>query len=104
MELLLSSEQALIKDSAAAFAKAVSRRQGSSYRPSAEELREAGSNGFLSMLVAEQHGGGGLSIFELCLFAEQLGEQLALFPFVHAVAGVLGLSGSDNCRAYVSIG
>ena len=51
------------------------------------------------MLVAEQHGGGGLSVVELCLFAEQLGEQLALFPFVHAVAGVLGLSGSNNFRA-----
>jgi len=31
MELLLSSEQALVKDSAAAFAKAVSERHGSSH-------------------------------------------------------------------------
>ncbi|MGD9713413.1 MAG: acyl-CoA dehydrogenase, partial [Thermomicrobiales bacterium] len=94
-----SSEQTLVKGSAAAFAKAVSERHGSLHRTFAEQLREAGSNGFLSMLAGEQNGGGGLTIVELCLLAEQLGEQLALFPFVHAIAGVMGLSESDGLQA-----
>jgi alkylation response protein AidB-like acyl-CoA dehydrogenase len=85
MELYLTEEQALLRDSAAKFAEAAgpkvargSRQQDPSFAPA--RLREAAELGWLGILVPESAGGLGLGLTELALVLEQAGRGLMCEP------------------------
>jgi alkylation response protein AidB-like acyl-CoA dehydrogenase len=85
MELNLTSEQALLRDSAAKFIGAAGpkiarkfRNSDASFAP--QRLREAGELGWLGMLVPEAAGGLGLGLTELALVLEQAGRGLVCEP------------------------
>ncbi len=85
MELHLTSEQALLRDSAAKFVEAAGpkvargfRGQDSSFAPS--RLRQAGELGWLGTLVPGSAGGLGLGLTELALVLEQAGRGLVCEP------------------------
>src|SRR6266852_6305667 len=85
MELHLTSEQALLRDSAAKFIGAAGpkvargfRGQDPSFAPA--RLREAGELGWLGILVPESANGSGLGLTELALVLEQAGRGLVCEP------------------------
>ena len=85
MELHLTSEQTLLRDSAARFAMAAGpktvrglRDQDASFAPA--RLREAGEAGWLGILVPTSAGGLGLGLTELALLLEQAGRELLCEP------------------------
>ena len=85
MDLHLTSEQALLRDSAAKFIEAAGpkvarkfRGQASSFAPS--RLRHVGELGWLGMLVPGSAGGLGLGLTELALVLEQVGRGLVTEP------------------------
>jgi 3-oxochol-4-en-24-oyl-CoA dehydrogenase len=85
MEVRLTSEQRLLRDSAARFAAAAGPRIARGFRgrsPSFEpaRLREAGDLGWLGMLVPESNGGLGLGLTELSLVLQQAGRSLVCEP------------------------
>jgi alkylation response protein AidB-like acyl-CoA dehydrogenase len=92
MELVLSEEQALLRDSAAAFA----RQAGAGRGGCLDRMREAGRAGFLALLVTPELGGSGLSPFELCLVTQALGRERVMLPMAHAAAGIFALSLSQD--------
>jgi alkylation response protein AidB-like acyl-CoA dehydrogenase len=85
MELHLTSEQALLRDSAAKFVGAAGPKVARSLRDggcsfASQRLREAGDLGWLGILVPEAAGGQGLGITELALVLEQTGRGLVCEP------------------------
>ncbi len=85
MDLNLTSEQTLLRDSAAKFIGAAGPKVARGFReldPSfaPARLREAGKLGWLGMLVPEQAGGLGLGLTELALVLEQAGRGLICEP------------------------
>ena len=85
MDLHLTSEQALLRDSAAKFIEASGpkvargfRAQGSSVAPA--RLREAGELGWLGILVPDSAAGLGLGLTELALVLQQAGRGLVCEP------------------------
>jgi alkylation response protein AidB-like acyl-CoA dehydrogenase len=85
MDLHLTSEQALLRDSAAKFVAAAGPKPAREFRgrePSfaPERLREAGELGWLGMLVSNSAGGLGLGLTELALVLEQAGRGLTSEP------------------------
>jgi alkylation response protein AidB-like acyl-CoA dehydrogenase len=107
MELELTSDQELLRGSAARFIDAVCplatvRRlvDSDSGRP-ADYLRGAAELGWFAMLVGEEHGGGSVSgqgLLDLALIAEERGRGLQPGPFVsmNVVAAALEASGSTE--------
>jgi alkylation response protein AidB-like acyl-CoA dehydrogenase len=60
--------------------------------------------GWLGTAIAEEHGGLGLGMLELCVIAEELGRALAPVPFgstVYFFAEALKLAGSDAQKAAI---
>jgi alkylation response protein AidB-like acyl-CoA dehydrogenase len=60
--------------------------------------------GWLGTAIAEEHGGLGLGMLELCVIAEELGRALAPVPFgstVYFFAEALKLAGSDAQKASI---
>lgn len=58
--------------------------------------------GWLGTAIAEEHGGLGLGMLELCVLAEELGRALAPVPFsstVYGLAEAVKLAGSDAQKA-----
>jgi alkylation response protein AidB-like acyl-CoA dehydrogenase len=55
-----------------------------------EALTRAGADGWLSILVPEDKGGGGLGLVEACVVAEEFGRHLADIPYVSLIAGLKG--------------
>jgi alkylation response protein AidB-like acyl-CoA dehydrogenase len=53
-----------------------------------EALARAGADGWLSILVPEDKGGGGLGLVEACVVAEEFGRHLAAIPYVSLIAGL----------------
>ena len=97
MELHLTSEQALLRDSAVKFIAAAGpkvargfRRQAVSFAPA--RLRQAAEVGWLEMLVPESAGGLGLGLTEFALVLQQVGRGLVSEPIGLAAisAAVLG--------------
>jgi alkylation response protein AidB-like acyl-CoA dehydrogenase len=85
MELHLTSEQALLRDSAAKFIGAAGPKIARQFRDAdasfaPQRLREAGELGWLGVLVPEAAGGLGLGLTELALVLEQAGRGLVCEP------------------------
>jgi len=98
MELHLTSEQTLVRDSAAKFIAAAGpkvvrgfRGQDPSFAPA--RLRQAGELGWLGILVPSSMNGLGLGLTELALVLEQAGRGLVCEPIGLAAisAAALGL-------------
>jgi alkylation response protein AidB-like acyl-CoA dehydrogenase len=97
MELHLTSEQALLRDSAAKFVTGAGakvargfRGQEPSFAPA--RLREAGELGWLGILVPDSAGGLGLGLTELALVLEQAGRGLVCEPIGLAAAAAAALA------------
>src|SRR5262245_29512163 len=85
MDLHLTSEQTLLRDSAARFIEAAGpkvargfREQDPSFAP--ERLRQAAELGWLGMLAPASADGLGLGLTELALVLEQIGRGLVCEP------------------------
>src|SRR5262249_6210116 len=103
MELHLTSEQALLRDSAAKFIAAAGpkvargfRGQDPSFAPA--RLRQAGELGWLGMLVPSSMNGLDLGLTELALVLEQAGRGLVCEPIGLAAisAAALALGGRPH--------
>jgi 3-oxochol-4-en-24-oyl-CoA dehydrogenase len=94
MELLLTEEQTLLRDTAARLAAT----KGGPRR--ARALRDAGTEidrtawngmieaGWLSALVAETDGGLGLGLFDLALAIDAAGKQIVMAPLIEVAAAI----------------
>ena len=85
MDLHLTSEQTLLRDSAAKFTRQAGpkvargfRDRNPSFAPA--RLREAGELGWLGLLVPETAGGHGLGLIEMALVLQQVGRDLVCEP------------------------
>src|SRR6476660_5001529 len=97
MELNLTSEQGLLRDSAAKFIgtagpKIARKFRGSDARFAPQRLREAGELGWLGILVPESAGGLGLGLTELALVLEQAGRGLVCEPIGLAAISAAALA------------
>ncbi len=110
MELDLSSDQELLRDTAARFIDAtcplpvVRQLIGSKTGLPSDYLRGAGELGWFAMLVPEEDGGGSVSgegLRDLAIIAEERGRTLQPGPFVcmNIVAAALATAGSPQQRA-----
>ena len=97
MELHLTSEQALLRDSATKFVAAAGpkvahglRGRVPSFAPA--RLRQAGELGWLGMLVPSSVGGLGLGLAELALVLEQAGRGLICEPIGLAIIATAALA------------
>ncbi len=110
MELDLSSDQELLRETAARFIDAtcplsvVRQLIGSDAGVPTEYLRDAGQLGWFAMLVPEEYGGGSVSgegVHDLAIVAEERGRALQPGPFVpmNVVAAALAATGSPEQRA-----
>jgi alkylation response protein AidB-like acyl-CoA dehydrogenase len=85
MDLHLTSEQTLLRDSAAKFISAAGPKVARGFREhepgfAPARLQEAGDLGWLGILVPETAGGLGLGLTELALVLEQAGRGLVCEP------------------------
>jgi alkylation response protein AidB-like acyl-CoA dehydrogenase len=97
MELHLTSEQTLLRDSAAKFAgsagpKVARGLRGKTPGFSPARLREAGELGWLGMLVPASADGLGLGLTELALVLEQAGRELVCEPIGPAAIAAAALA------------
>jgi alkylation response protein AidB-like acyl-CoA dehydrogenase len=97
MDLHLTTEQALLRDSAAKFIGTAGAKVARGYRgrePSfaPARLREAADAGWLGMLVPEPLGGLGLGLTELALVIEQAGRGLVCEPIGLAAISAAALA------------
>jgi alkylation response protein AidB-like acyl-CoA dehydrogenase len=97
MELILTSEQSMLRDSAAKFAgeagaKVARRFRGREPAFAPERLRHAAELGWLSILVPEAAGGLGLGLTELALVLHQAGRGLVCEPIGLAALSAFALS------------
>lgn len=100
MELLLSDEQTMLRDSAATFterrggADRLRQQRGAGAKIDRGIWVRAAEAGWLAILVPESAGGLGLGLTELCLISEELGKGLVPEPVaaVAAVARTVGVS------------
>ena len=97
MDLHLTSEQTLLRDSAAKFIAAAGpkvargfRDQEASFAPA--RLREAGELGWLGILVPDSANGLGLGLTELALVLEQAGRGLVCEPIGLAAISAAALA------------
>src|SRR4029077_17009060 len=94
MSSILTADQIAIRDGAQRFAERVfgpARFRALRDTPDGRDsdaLAAAGKDGWLSMLVAEEHGGGGQGLTAACLVAEAVGRTLAPIPFAGAAAAL----------------
>src|ERR671923_2776678 len=101
MDLHLTSEQALLRDSAVKFIEAAGpkvartfRDQDPSFAP--ERLRRAGEAGWLGMLVPSSADGLGLGLTELALVLEQAGRGLVCEPIGFAAISAAALAQGET--------
>lgn len=97
MELNLTSEQALLRDSAAKFMGGAGPKVARGFRGkdpsfSPERLREAAGLGWLGILVPEADGGLGLGLTELALVLHQAGRGLLCEPIGFATVAAAALA------------
>jgi len=102
MQLLLTEEQKMIRDSAgtmlerAAGAKKLRTLRDGKHGFDRARWKELAETGFLSLLVPEAAGGQGLGRFELCLVMQEAGKHLLSDPLAAGAAAALALSESDG--------
>jgi len=97
MDLHLTSEQILLRDSAAKFIAAAGPKVARGFRQgdpgfAPERLRQAGDLGWLGMLVPPSAGGLGLGLTELALVLEQAGRGLVCEPLGLAAIAAAALA------------
>ena len=97
MDLHLSSEQTLLRDSAAKFIGAAGPKVARGFRQrdpsfSRTRLKEAGELGWLGMLVPTSADGLGLGLTELALVLEQAGRALVCEPIGFATISAAALA------------
>src|SRR5271154_4665275 len=97
MDLHLTSEQILLRDSAAKFIGAAGPKVARGYRErdrsfAAERLRQAGELGWLGILVPSSADGLGLGLTELALVLEQAGRGLVCEPIGLAAISAAALA------------
>ena len=97
MDLHLTSEQNLLRDSAAKFIGAAGPKVARGFREqspgfSPKRLREAGELGWLGMLVPASADGLGLGLTELALVLEQAGRGLVCEPIGLAAISAAALA------------
>ena len=97
MDLHLSSEQTLLRDSAAKFIGAAGPKVARGFRQkdpsfSQARLKEAGELGWLGMLVPTSADGLGLGLTELALVLEQAGRGLVCEPIGFAAISAAALA------------
>src|SRR5262245_39972116 len=100
MELNLTSEQTLLRDSAAKFIAASGPKVARGFRGkepgfAPQRLREAGELGWLGMLVPASANGLGLGLTELALVLQQAGRGLVCEPIGFAAISAAALA---HCR------
>ena len=106
MDLHLTSEQTLLRDSAAKFVAAAGpkvargfREQDPSFAPA--RLRQAGDLGWLGILVPCSANGLGLGLTELALVLEQAGRGLVCEPIGLAAISAAALAqGTRRIRCW----
>ena len=101
MDLHLTSEQTLLRDSAVKFIAAAGPKVARAFReqdPSfaLERLRWAGEVGWLGMLVPTSADGLGLGLTELALVLEQAGRGLVCEPIGFAAISAAALAPSEG--------
>ncbi len=97
MDLTLTSEQTLLRDSAAKFAAAAGPKIARGHRErepgfARERLRQAGGLGWLGMLVPSTADGLGLGLTELALVLQQAGRGLVCEPIGLAAISAAALA------------
>ena len=97
MDLHLTPEQNLLRDSAAKFIGTAGPKVARQFRGrdgsfSPERLRQAGELGWLGMLVPASAGGSGLGLTELALVLEQAGRGLVCEPIGLAAISAAALA------------
>ncbi len=97
MEVRLTAEQLLLRDSAAKFVAAAEPKvarasQGQEPSFGAERLRQIGELGWLGMLVPTSTDGSGLGLTELALVLEQAGRGLVREPIGLAIIAAAALA------------
>ena len=97
MDLHLTSEQTLLRDSAAKFIAAAGPKVARGFRGQAPgfapaRLRESGELGWLGMLVPDSANGLGLGLTELALVLEQAGRGLVCEPIGLAAISAVALA------------
>jgi alkylation response protein AidB-like acyl-CoA dehydrogenase len=102
MELLLSDEQRLLKESAAKFLDRIGGRKhardwrGKDCGFDRQCLREIGELGWLAMMIPVELGGLGCGPYELALVLEQAGRALAPEPIGAATLAAAAIAESEN--------
>jgi 3-oxochol-4-en-24-oyl-CoA dehydrogenase len=91
MDLLLTEQQAMLRDSAAKLAARAGPRRARSLRDAGTEIdadawRGIRDAGWLSALVPERNGGLGLGLLDLALAVEEMGRQIVMAPLIEAAA------------------
>jgi alkylation response protein AidB-like acyl-CoA dehydrogenase len=98
MSSILTADQIAIRDGAQRFAERAfgpARFRALRDMPNGRDdfaLTQAAEGGWLTMLVPEEHGGGGQGLTEACLVAEAFGRALAPIPFAGAAAALAAIS------------
>src|SRR5688572_13430316 len=97
MDLHLTSEQSLLRDSAVKFIAAAGPRvaralHGADPAFSPSRLRQIGELGWLGILVPASVGGMGLGLTELALVLHQAGRGLVCEPITAAAVAAAALS------------
>lgn len=104
MELLLTDEQSMLRDSAATFAGRQSgadrlrQLRASEAKIDPDIWSQAAEAGWLAVLAPESAGGLALGLTDLCLVSEELGKGLIPEP-VATVAGVARALGASDLAA-----
>lgn len=107
MDLLLTDEQSMLRDSAATFAarrggaERMRRLADSVSRIDRRLWRDAADAGWLAILAPEAAGGLGLGLTEICLVAQELGRHLIPEPVAAVAAVARALGDSDIAGAVI---
>jgi alkylation response protein AidB-like acyl-CoA dehydrogenase len=110
MELLLTDEQSMLRNSAATFA---GRQAGADrlrkLRTSDAKIdpaiwTQAAEAGWLAVLAPESAGGLALGLTDLCLVSEELGKGLIPEPIAAVAAVARALGGSDRAASVITGG
>ena len=104
MELLLTPEQSLLRDSATKFVQEAGVKVARGFRGkqpafAPARLRRAAELGWLAILVPELLGGLGLGLTELALVLQQAGRGLVCEPIGLAAVSAFALAQSDERHA-----
>lgn len=108
MDLILTDEQSLLRDSAATFAgrrggaARLRELRGAESKIDRARWREAADAGWLAILADEDAGGLGLGLTEMCLVAQELGKGLVPEPVAAAAAVARALGAGDIATGALS--